>query len=289
MKLYGLHEGFYEGIQLRIKLLGNACAKKEVDFICIDSLNFDYTQIPNLTKQDMLYNFARGSKTLENLLLNENVTTFYRKNPQLNTIRSTTDWAIIHDKLGIQAPKTVFHFTTDRELLKKYVEHLGGFPIIIKVTGGTRGIGTIKIESWQNLVSTMDYLLTTNNRFIMREFINAKYGARIMVLGEEVILSSKFFFQENDFRNAPILSSTNYESMEIDTQTKKMCIEAVKSVNLELGGVDILFDKEQKPYLLEINFPTGFQSFKDNPDYILSQMLTHLIKKANTIDNKINN
>lgn len=280
MKLYALHEGFYDGLQKRIDLLKDACNKKQIEFICIDSLTYDYTNIPTLTKADLLYNFARGSHTLENLLLNENVTTFYIKNPQLNTIQSTTDWSIIHDKLGLQSPKTIYQLTADRALLKKYVEYLGGFPVIVKVAGGTRGIGTIKIDSWQTLISIADYLLTTADKFIMREFIHAEYGARIMVLGNEVILSSKFYFQENDFRNAPILAATKYETLEISEQVKAICIEAVQSVNLEMGGVDILFDKDLKPYLLEVNFPTGFQSFKDNPDYVLSKMLDHLIEKS---------
>lgn len=280
MKLYALHEGLYDGLQKRIDLIKEACIKKGVDFICIDSLTFDYTKIPTLTQKDLLFNFARGSHTLENLLLNENVTTFYIKNPLLNTIRSTTDWSIIHDKLGLQSPKTIYHLTADRTLLKRYVEHLGGFPVVIKVTGGTRGIGTIKIDNWQTLISTVDYLLTTGDKFIIREFINAEYGARIMVLGNEIILCGKFYFQAEDFRNAPILSATKYEPLEIDEETKIICIEAVKAVNLEMAGVDILFDKENKPYLLEINFPTGILSFKDDPNFVISKFLDHLIAKA---------
>lgn len=284
MKLYALHEGIYDGLQKRIDLIKEACIKKGVDVIFIDSLTFDYTKIPTLTQKDLLFNFARGSHTLENLLLNENVTTFYIKNPLLNTIRSTTDWSIIHDKLGLQSPKTIYHLTADRTLLKKYVEHLGGFPIVIKVTGGTRGIGTIKIDNWQTLISTVDYLITTGDKFIIREFINAEYGARIMVLGNEIILSGKFYFQVEDFRNAPILSATKYEPLEIDEETKIICIEAVKAVNLEMAGVDILFDKENKPYLLEINFPTGILSFKEDPNFVISKFLDHLIAKAKRKD-----
>lgn len=118
INLYALHEGYYEGVQKRIELLKDACKKKDINFICIDSLEFDYTNIPNLTKQDLLYNFARGSQTLENLLLNDYATTFYLKNPKLNTFRSTTDWSIIHDKLGLQSPKTIYNLTANRTLLK---------------------------------------------------------------------------------------------------------------------------------------------------------------------------
>jgi glutathione synthase/RimK-type ligase-like ATP-grasp enzyme len=154
----------------------------------------------------------------------------------------------------------------------------------VKVRGGTRGIGTIKIESWKNLISTVDYLLTTSDSFMLREFIEAEYGARIIVLGEETIWNNKFYFQENDFRNAALNIDTRYERLDIDDETKKICVEAVRSANLEMAGVDILFDGHGKPHLLEINFPTGFGSFKYNPEFVLSKMLGYLIEKSKRRD-----
>ncbi|GAA3979641.1 ATP-grasp domain-containing protein [Mucilaginibacter dorajii] len=282
MKFYIIHEGFYEGVQARIDLLKSACVKMGLKVFCVDSLDFDYSKLPKLSKQDLLYNISSGSQTLVSLLLNDEVTTFYKKNPNLNLITSTTEWTIIHTKAKLPQPKTIFHLTKNRVILKAYIDFLGGFPLIIKSPGGSRGIGTIKIETWQNLISTVDYLVTTPDSFIMREFIHADYGARVIVLGNEVILSKKFYFQENDFRNAPILSATHYEPMEIDEPTKQLCIKAVHLANLEMAGVDLLFERETgKPYLLEINFPTGFQSFMDDPQPVLTKMIQHLINKAN--------
>ena len=282
MKLYAIHGGLYEGVQARINLLEKASKDLGLEFVCVDGSNADYTDLPNLSEQDLLYKFARGGHVLESLLLNDKVTTFYIKNPPTHFLESTIEWCIIHEKANLAAPNTIYQITNDRVLLAKYVDYLGGFPLIIKSAIGSRGIGTIKIESWQNLISTVDYLVTTPDKFIMRQFINADYGARVMVLGNEVILSKKFFFQENDFRNAPILSATKYEPIEIDETAKQLCIKAVHLANLEMGGVDLLFEKETgKPYLLEVNFPTGFQSFIDNPEPILTKMIQYLIDKAN--------
>lgn len=280
MRLYGLHEGINDETLERIELLGKVSNKMGIDFICIDSLTFDHTLVPYLSKNDLLYNFARGSRTLEYLLLNNEVTTFYIKNPLLNTLRSTTDLSLIHDKIGLSAPKTIYHSTKDRRLLKIYLEYLGGFPIILKVVGGTNGIGVIKMESWENLISTIDFLISRNIRFIMREFINSEYGARIIVLKDSIISSAKFSFQENDFRIGPNFSATKYEPISINNDTKVICIEAVKFANLEMAGVDILFDKNENPYLLEINFPTGFNSFRTNSIEVLSKLLNHLVKKS---------
>lgn len=45
MKLYALHQGLYEGLQKRIDLIKEACNKKNIHLLCIDSLNFDYSNI----------------------------------------------------------------------------------------------------------------------------------------------------------------------------------------------------------------------------------------------------
>jgi hypothetical protein len=280
MKFYGLHEGFYEGVQTRIDLLRAACGERGVEYVDVDSLTFDYTQIPKLGRKDLLYALSSGSQTLMSLLLNDEVTTFYKKNPELNLITSTTEWTILHEKKGLTAPRTIFSLTADRTLLSRYVDYLGGFPLILKSVGGTRGIGTIKIESWHSLLSTADFLMSCGTNFILREFIVAKFGVRAIVLGGDVIRSARFYFPKNDFRNAAILSETRYELHELDSPAQSLCIESVNEINLEMGGVDLLFDEANRFYLLEVNFPTGFHAFSSIGVDVAGALLDHLIQKA---------
>ena len=112
MKFYCLHEDIYEGVQLRLDQLKDACERLNIEFIALNNLTVDYSNLPGLSKTDLLYNCARGSQTLESILLNDDVTTFYCKNPTLNQTFSTTDWSIIHDKANLLSPKTIFNITT---------------------------------------------------------------------------------------------------------------------------------------------------------------------------------
>ena len=281
MNFYCLHEGFYEGVQLRLDQLKAACEKQRVEFVALNSLTADYSRLPTLTKNDLLYSCARGSQTLESILLNENVTTFYVKNPALNQTFTSTDWSILHDKANIPAPKTIYHLTDDRALLKKYIDYLGGFPLVIKVAGGTRGIGTIKIETWQNLISTVDYLATTNNSFILRQFIQARSGCRLIVLGNEVIAGADFAMNENDFRNAVVLSEVKYYAREYPETLKRLAVKAAHIANVEWAGVDFLEDENGNYLLLEINFPTGFSGLIDVCGVdIPEKMIAYLKDKA---------
>lgn len=282
MKFYFLHEGFYEGVQLRLDQLKLACKKLNVEFIAINSLTADYSNLPTLTKTDLLYNATRGSETLETLLLNKDVTTFYINNPDFVVSNpDTTKYSIIHDKANLLSPKTIFNITADRQLLKNYVEYLGGFPIIIKATGSTRGIGTMKIDSWQNLTSTVDYLITTGDKFILRQFIKAKSGCRLIVLGNEVIAGADFTMNENDFRNAVDLKQVKYFKREYSEGVNQAAIKATHLANTEFSGVDFLEDENGNFYLLEINFPTGFSGLIDVCGVdIPSKMVDYLIHKS---------
>lgn len=263
MRFYCLHEGLYEGVELRLEQLKLASENLNIEFVALNSLEVDYTQLPVPGNDDLLYNCARGSQTLETILLNDDVSTFYIKNPAMNQIYSSTYWSILHDKAQLPAPKTIYHITDDRALLKKYVDYLEGFPLIIKVTGGSRGIGTIKVESWQNLISTVDYLVETRDKFILRQFIKAKSGCRMIVLGNEVIAAADFTMNTGDFRNAAVLSEVSYHNREYSRELEDVAVKAAHIANVEFAGVDFLEDENGQYHLLEINFPTGFSSLID--------------------------
>lgn len=284
MKFYCLHEGFYEGVQGRLDQLRAACEKLSVEFIQLNSLFIDYSTLPILGRSDLLYNATRGNEQLESLLLNKDVTTFYINNPDFVVRNSdTVKYSIIHEKAKLSVPKTIYKLTNDKHLLAKYVEFLNGFPIVIKASGSTRGIGTIKIESWAGLYSTIDFLLTTGENFIMREFINATGVGRCRVLGNKVIQSYEFPFIENDFRTSSIpfdqLKPVKFK--DYPSEIKHSCIDATRLSNLENAAVDFMIDKEGRHYILEINFPAGLPlNWESNDNTIALQMIDFLKTKS---------
>ena len=283
MKFYCLHEGYYQGIQERIDLLNKACKLSGIKFNSIDSLTCDYSNLPRLNRGDILYNVGRGSETLESLLINKSTTTFYIENPKYISYNSDTiKYSMVHEKNGLPAPKTIFSISPDRRNLEKYIKYLGGFPIILKSIGSTRGIGTIKIESWQSLISIIDYLFSDRQTsFIMREFIPNAKGCRMIVLGDKVIASAEFKMNKNDFRNAVIESEVEYYKRKYTKNLEEIAVKASHLANTSFSGVDFLEDELGNFYLLEINFPCGFQNLIqtcsiDIPD----EMVKFLIKKS---------
>jgi len=281
MRFFALHDGYYESVRMRLKRLWQSCNKLDIEFLALNSLTANHSKLPILGKTDLMYNVARGSEMLETILLNKDVATFYIHNPDYVVANhDTVKYAIIHQKAGIMAPKTIFNISTDRQILKQNIEYLGGFPVILKATGGTRGIGTIKVESWENLVSTIDYLHNTGQQFILREFIKNEGAARIVVLGNQVIATEFRDNLQDDFRVSG-QQIKNYYQQNFDEESHMMAIAATRLANLECAGVDIVFDKDGKPYLLEINCPFNFIPTEEVTEVdIAAKMVEHLIHKA---------
>jgi hypothetical protein len=259
MKLVCLHEDLYEGVAARLAYLERACHAEHIEFCPLNSRKVDYSALPALAPGDLLYNSARGSESLETLLLGPQVVTFYRSQPAfIPTPSDMVDWSILHQKAGLSTPKTIFNMTSDRSMLARYVEYLGGFPLILKARASTRGLGTIRVESWPNLLSTADFLLLSSSRFIMRQYIPNTGTARLIVLGESIIASEFRENLPNDFRVSGTNGERNYYPRDFSQECHKTAIAATALANVVTAGVDLVLDEKGVPYLLEINFPHNF-------------------------------
>jgi len=258
MRLFCLHEGSSAEVAERVSHLSNAATVLGVEIVLLNSLTVDYSNLPVLSKGDMLYNVGRGSQVLESCLINDDVTTFYRTTPALNQTASTTGWSILRDKHGLPTPRTIHFGSNDRLLLKRYVDFLGGFPLVLKTVGSTRGIGTMKLDTWHGLVSVADFLVSTGTHFIMRQYVVPTSLHRLIVIGDEVIASAECQINEGDFRNAAMASQVKYAPVSPSLEEMQAAIRATHIANTYFGGVDIIIDDHGHPFILEVNFPTGF-------------------------------
>ena len=277
-RFFVLHEGLRGTVAERVAALGKAAEARNIGFLSLDSLETDYSAIPPLFPGDMLFNCGRGSARLETLLISPAVTTFYVINPDvIYDVSDSTLLTIHHDKLGLPSPKTVHRLSADRALLSRYMDYLGGFPVVIKMVGGTLGIGTILVDSMPSLLSIADYIVTQGRDFILRQYIPAREIARLIVLGTEVIVANRKFIAHNDFRS----SARDREIASYDPSIEHIAIQAARSCNQEFAGVDILITPKGEPYLLETNSPCDFWTAELQTGVPIAQrMVDYLIQKA---------
>lgn len=265
------------------ELLAKACVDRDIEFVEINPDTFDYTQGNPIAPGDLFYRMSILSEAgiLERSLLRDDVVTFYMGSPVVKPDLSNS--FIIHAKEGIPIPKTIPHLSRDRDLLRKYSEYVGGFPLIIKVVGGSRGMGVMKVDSLASLFSVVDYVLPTAKFVIMREFIKSNTSARFVVLGDKVIDSYEYVIPPGDFRSNAA-STPSVEIKKYSKEIEETAVKAVQARRLEFGGVDMIMDEQGRHYVMEVNFPFNLARAQNlTGTDVAGKMIDYLIRKRTAV------
>lgn len=264
-------------------LLKKSAQERGIVVIPIYTEEFDFSQKLYLTSDDAIYKISKDKTSLliEKYLINKEAVGFYAN--YLTYIRKTDDAVInllIHQKLDLPIIKTIFSVTNDKRILSRYVDELSGFPLIIKSMGGQHGVGVMKVDSLDSLYSVVDYLFKQDDSFILRKFIDYKEHARLIVLGNKVISSIEYKCVKDDFRSN-VGNKLNIISKIFSNEVEKIAVDSVCSLEYEFGGVDILIDKNNQPFIAEVNFPCYFPRAQEYSGIDISgQMIDYLINKS---------
>lgn len=244
-----------------INLLQAACAARGIEFVEVDCRMFDFDERRRLMAGDLLYCPATSvaAMRVEQFLYQTGVATFYSEPNDL--FMDVVASPLLFQRAGLSVPRTVYCATTNRDLLKKYAETVGGFPLVVKVLGYANGVGVVRIDSWPAFFSFMDYALSQNRNPLVCEYIPDAVHWRLIVVGDQVVAAYTNRPQPDDFRT--------YVGDDLDDFTappppgmNAIAVRALQVLHVEFGGVDILErpdpDGASRQYLLEANFPCYF-------------------------------
>lgn len=263
-------------------LMRQACEKKSISLVEIDESSFSFLDDVN-TRNSILYraSISQQAKIIEAHLHTNETISFHNQISNRRELNTTVPVEILMEDMNIPMPKTINSASTDKTILKEYVDYLNGFPIIVKVSGKSHGQGVLKVDSFDSLYSLLGFLSDSQiDNIRLKEFIKTRSSARLVVLGDRVIDTYEYITPEDDFRS-------NYGEKpdviikEYPEDIKSIAVRAVKAIDKEFGGVDLLFDKEGNPYIAEVNFPCNFaraQMLTGTP--IAEMMIDFLVKKS---------
>ncbi len=264
-----------------MELLKEACAQRDIEFVLVDPNQVSPTDFHS-QPGDLLYRVATahnlGAQEMEYHLWREDIVTFYKRYDYGLITMRTWD-SLILPKFGVPTPKTVGYLSNNREVLRKAVTELGGFPIIVKAVGGSHGVGVMRVDSWQSLFSVADYINAQETKAVLKEYFDVRSSARLIVLGDKVIDSIEYRANDDDFRsnegNVP-----NVVAKKFSAEIEAVAVKAVHALGLEFGGVDILFS-DDKMGVAEVNFPCFFPRCQmlTGTD-IAGQMIDYLVAKS---------
>ena len=185
---------------------------------------------------------------------------------ELETIRIGDDKALTYltlNKYNIPMPKTIpspqsfgTNISTDKDFLE-YINNEFSFPYIIKECFGSFGM---QVYLSHNQNETLDIINKINGKaFIVQEFIKTSESrdVRIEIVNKKALCAMYRKNETGDFRSNLTLGAKSYY-YEPTIEQVDLAEKVADILNLDFGGIDILFGDNDEPILNEVNSNAHF-------------------------------
>lgn len=172
--------------------------------------------------------------------------------------------ALCLERAGLPTPKTVFAPKTfegigyNRTDFFKRAEEKLGYPMIVKEAYGSFGRQVYLIHTREEALAL--FFTLGHKEFLMQEFIEESRGRdiRVNVVGGRVVSAIKRVNQE-DFRSN-ISGGGRAEKIEVSKEQEALALAACAAVGADFAGVDLLFGKNGRTLVCEVNSNPHFES-----------------------------
>ena len=270
-------------------LLKQSAEERGLEFVVIEANDFDYaTGVAALDTNAVVYRLARGDRAslLELLMVGKGIKGLFTDSNALLSRHFAWGSAIRMEQAGVPIIPTIYNVSKNEDRrLKDYAESLGGFPVIVKSSGGSHGEGVMKVDSISSLRSVVGFISTQSSAgFVLRKFISSARHLRLVVLGGEVLDTIEYQTQQDDFRTNAVAVPSVEARNDVSDEIKQIALRAVAALGLEFGGVDVLIDEAGNPYVAEVNFPCNFARNQLNTGADISgRLVDYLMRKTEEV------
>ena len=194
----------------------------------------------------------------------------------------------VKDKLYTQQVLGESNLPVPKTLLVKhpinveFVENNIGYPSIIKTLSGSFGAGVFLCENRKQLQQLLKMAEITKPSYniIIQEFIKESHGKdlRVLVVNGKVVGCMMRQSVDDDFR-ANITRGGEGIPYQIDDDIEWLGGESSRLLNLDIAGVDLLFDKDGYR-ICEVNSSPGFEGMdKFCKTNVAEQIVTYVKHK----------
>ena len=143
------------------------------------------------------------------------------------------------------------------------------YPTIMKSLQGSHGDGVAKISSQRQLRFAFATRLLWNNFF--QPFLNTGEDYRVLVLGGEVLGIIKRTVAPGNYLTNISAAGTAQVVQNTPPQLGEIALKATELFGLDFAGVDIMFDQNSNPFILEVNSSPNLRDLKKQPQLMLPE------------------
>ncbi|MDD4026802.1 MAG: hypothetical protein PHO75_01270 [Candidatus Shapirobacteria bacterium] len=177
---------------------------------------------------------------------------------------------------GIEVPKTIYgSLWYLYEQMRSQISYLRSqenkikfdFPVIVKGSGGDRGMRVYKVDNLDEMEKLVKDLRKSETeegrRYMLQEFIPNNGDYRVLVLGEKVLGVMKRSSQSKDEFKNNYSAGGKVEVADLPEEIKQLAVKAARICGLAVAGVDVAFRNNdlKKPIIWEVNKGPQFKGF----------------------------
>jgi gamma-F420-2:alpha-L-glutamate ligase len=167
-------------------------------------------------------------------------------------------------------------FPVNIEIVKKEI----GFPLIVKNLAGTEGCGIYLSETEGRFMDLMELIYSNNKsaNILIQEFVKTSHGSdlRVFTLGGRVIACMKRQSSNPSDFKANFSRGGTVDKFELTPEIEWLATETSRLVNLDIAGIDLLFDNEGYK-ICEANSSPGFRGLELATGKIIAEQIMDYI------------
>ena len=195
----------------------------------------------------------------------------------IETVKDKLRTSQILSRAGIAIPNTMMvRLPIDDRLVEDNI----GFPCVVKVVTGSYGEGVYLCEKKRDYKKLMEFIDNLGNKktMVVQEYLNDHPGEdlRVLVIGGKVVGAMKRTAPDGDFR-ANITNGGTGENYPLTEEIEYLARETARALNLDIAGVDLLFDKRGFR-VCEANSNPGFGGFEKYCSVDVADIITEYVK-----------
>lgn len=208
----------------------------------------------------------------------------YNTAQTIETVRDKLHTHQILAERGIPTPSTMLaKFPVDLNLIESTI----GFPVVVKTLNGALGIGVFLIENANAFMDLMELIGETNPdlQLIFQQFVATSKGRdlRLFVVDGQVVAAMERRAKDGSFK-ANFSSGGSVHSFECDEESIDIAVRTAEAMNIQIGGIDLLFKQEGGYTICEANTFPGFKGLEkatgqNIPKIIFESMQARMEKK----------
>lgn len=241
--------------------LGNEISVVDFRKFSFTSENGSVNFVPEIPDCDVaivrgMFATMRSTEPLKDYLKSRNIKVFdnnlFDHKYSINKVYDITKLILA----GIRTPD--FYHARNYDSLKTFSQ-TAKYPVVVKTAGTGKGVYMWKLNTYDELVKTLDEVAKTGKKarkIVIQNFVDYKLDLRILVLGEYVFAMRRIP-PVGDFR-ANFSLGGSVEVYTPNAELKELALKATKVIGLNMAGVDVLIDKDDKAFVLEVNHTPGF-------------------------------